>query len=355
MTRFTDALDLAFTAQSKGCLIFGSPFSALVLEAMQADAREGGVYARLMQPFRNLELDGVMQAAAPLRPLGWLHALVLKGRAPDLAALYPPNPAPDPQVLRAEIVRLATELYDEAEAFLISPPQTNEVRRTLCLLPGFTTIAAETGLPLRTFEIGASAGLNLNWDRFHYQLGEDGQWGDPESAVHIAGDWQGPPPPLNPVQVIARRGCDIAPVDVRDTDQALRLQAFIWADQSERMARLRGAVTVAIAHGALPEQADAADWVEANVQPQEGVATVLYHSVMWRYMPDATRARIAAHMARMAETATQQAPLAWLSMEPPPHMSTKMDLELTLWPNGGLRRLAQVHPHGSAVDWSPEG
>ncbi len=355
MTSFTDALDLAFTAQSRGCVIFGSPFSALVLEAMQADARQGGVYARLMQPFEDLDLDGVMQAAAPLRPLGWLHALVLKGRAPRLARLYPPNPAPDPEALRAEIVRLAGDLYEEAEAFLTSPPQTNEVRRTLCLLPGFTTIAAETCLPLRTFEIGASAGLNLNWDRFHYRLGEAGQWGDPASPVQISGDWTGAPPPLGPVEITTRRGCDIAPVDVRDTDQALRLQAFIWADQTERMVRLRAAMALAIDQSALPEQADAADWVEANLRPQKGVTTVLYHSVMWRYMPEATRARIAAHMAKMGEAAAPDAPLAWLSMEPPPHMSTRMDLELTLWPKGGLRRLAQVHPHGAAVDWSPEG
>lgn len=352
MEPISDALDQSFNAQIKGCTIFGSPFSALVLEAIQADARIGGPYARLLQPFNGLDLSGAMQAAAALRPLGWLHALVLKGRAPKLAAMYPPNPEPDPAHLRAEITRLAHERFDDAAAFLTSPPQTNEVRRTLCLLGGFTTIAAETGLPLRTFEIGASAGLNLNWDRFFYRLGDLATWGDSDSPVVIDGAWTGPPPPLNPVQVVERRGCDIAPVDVRDTDQALRLQAFVWAGQEDRMARLRAAIGVAIARGALPEQADAAQWVEQNVRPEPGVATVLYHSVMWQYMPLETRQRITDHMARMGKLATKEAPLAWLSMEAPARMSVKMDLDLTLWPNGERRRLAQVHPHGSAVDWS---
>jgi hypothetical protein len=61
--------------------------------------------------------------------------------------------------------------------FMSHEPQTNEVRRSAVLLPGFLTIAAETGLPLRILELGASAGLNQLWDRRHYRLGEIGEWG----------------------------------------------------------------------------------------------------------------------------------------------------------------------------------
>ena len=349
-------LEQIFFGQARVSRTMGSPFSAAVLEVMLADLQAGGVFAEVLEPFAGLDLNGQIDAATPIRPLGWAHFMALGGEASALSALYPPNVTEaDPDALAAVLIPLARARQAELSAFIASPPQTNEVRRTLCLFGGFATVAAETGLPLRCLEIGASAGLNLNWDRFHYRLGEAGQWGDPASPVQISGDWTGAPPPLGPVEITTRRGCDIAPVDVRDTDQALRLQAFIWADQTERMVRLRAAMALAIDQSALPEQADAADWVEANLRPQKGVTTVLYHSVMWRYMPEATRARIAAHMAKMGEAAAPDAPLAWLSMEPPPHMSTRMDLELTLWPKGGLRRLAQVHPHGAAVDWSPEG
>ena len=46
-------------------------------------------------------------------------------------------------------------------------------------------MAKETGLPLRTFELGASAGLNLYWDRYAYQLGGAGVWGDATSPVKL--------------------------------------------------------------------------------------------------------------------------------------------------------------------------
>ncbi len=67
------------------------------------------------------------------------------------------------------------------------PPQTNEVRRSALLLPGFIEIARKTGLPLRLLEIGASAGLNQVWDEYRYtyrgRQGDD-TWGksDAEST-----------------------------------------------------------------------------------------------------------------------------------------------------------------------------
>ena len=45
------------------------------------------------------------------------------------------------------------------------------------LLGGFLEVAHRTKLPLRILEVGASAGLNLNWDRYRYES-TDGAWGD---------------------------------------------------------------------------------------------------------------------------------------------------------------------------------
>lgn len=42
-----------------------------------------------------------------------------------------------------------------------------------------------------------------------------------------------------------RRGCDLCPVDVNDERAALRLQSFVWPDQTERLQRLRAAMEVA--------------------------------------------------------------------------------------------------------------
>ena len=130
--------------------------------------------------------------------------------------------------------------------------------------------------------IGASAGLNTIWDRYHYRLGAVG-WGDPQSPVSLAPGWEGPSPPVDvPLRVIERHACDIALIDLEDPAQRLRLRAYIWADQRERLSRLESAIDLARAHGPRVDQADAADWIRAKLrEPAARVATVFYHSVMW--------------------------------------------------------------------------
>ena len=227
------------------------------------------------------------------------------------------------------------------------------MRRSLCLIGGFLTVARETGLPLRCLEIGASAGLNLNWDRYAYDLGPLGAWGDPASPVRIDGEWTGEAPPFDVAcEVAERAGCDRAPVDVADADQALRLQAYIWADQPERLARLRGAITLARRFTPALEAEDAGVWSRRMASPRPGLATVLFHSVVWSYLPHETREGVRQAIRAAAAEARPDRPFAWLKMEPvSADPAAPMDLRLTLWPGGAERYLARVHPHGANVSW----
>ncbi len=236
------------------------------------------------------------------------------------------------------------------QAFLASPPQTNEVGRSGVLLGGFACIANVTGLPLRTLEIGASAGLNLIWDQYRYTIGS-AAWGDPASPVHLAPEWAGPLPPLSATLSVAwRAACDIAPIDIADAGQRLRLQAYVWPDQRDRLMRLVAAISLAREAGHRVVQADAATWLRDHLAaPQPGLATILYHSIMWQYMPEATQSAITALMQAAGGRATRQAPLAWLRYEPPPG-GGEPELRLTTWP-GGEQRLAIAHPHGRTVTW----
>ena len=219
------------------------------------------------------------------------------------------------------------------------------------LVGGFLQIAKETGLPLRLLEIGASAGLNAIWDRYSYQLGAVG-WGDPKSAVRIAPTWEGPSPPIDAsMRVIARRACDISPIDLEDAAQRLRLRAYVWPDQHERLLRLENAVDLARAYGPGVERADAAQWVRTKLrEPAAACATVLYHSIMWQYMPPETQADIRASLEDAGGRATSAAPLAWLRFEPL-HSESPPELRMTLWPGAREVRLAVAHPHGSSVRW----
>lgn len=341
----------ALLLQSKACAYLGSAFHAELLNCAAADLEAGGAVTPLLAPWANADPKAIMAAAVPLRLLGALHDVVLSGEDPALSAAYPrPGQTADAQIAWREAARAIVEREAQLAAFMQHEPQTNEVRRSACLLGGFLTIAQETGLPLRCFEIAASAGLNLSWDKYSYSLG-DAAWG-PESPVQLPTDWSGPLPPLNAeIAVIERGACDRRPVDLTDPVQRRRLLAYVWPDQFERLDRLRAAVDLALAMGTTVETADAVAWTERTAGPSPGAATVIYHSVFWQYMPAESQTALRKTIEHLGARATAQAPLAWLRMEPPPENMAGMEVRLTLWPGGEERVLADVHPHGASVRW----
>ena len=336
-----------FHAQAAACARLGSPFTAALLELVAERLDEAGALGRAV-----LGWPGDPKAdALALRVAAGLHALALSGAAPELAAAFPGGaPAADPAALGPALTR-AFETHAAAIAdFLRRPPQTNEVGRSAVLLGGFLTVAAETGLPLRLLEIGASAGLNLIWDAYGYDLA-GAAWGPPDAPVRLRPQWQGALPPLLSVAIAGRRGCDRAPIDPRVAEGRLRLRAYIWPDQAERGRLLEGALDLAAERGVRVERADAAAWAEARLRKRApGAVAVLYHSIVWQYLPADRQRRIAAAIERAAAAATSACPLAWLRMEPAPD-PRHTELRLALWPGGHERLLAHADYHGRWVRW----
>ena len=357
-----DAIIDAFREQSGACGALGSPFTAALLgraaDALTAD-REASSGP-----------DGTAPTLGPLAPLlaGWsgdpragalpirfaaaLHALVLSGRAPALATRFPPRSTVfDASADWARIEREIVAHRPFIAAWLASPPQTNEVGRSAVLLGGFLTLARRMARPLELLEIGASAGLNQAWDRFHYRLGE-AEWGDADSPVSLAPCWEGPAPPIEtPCAVVARAACDLAPIGLEDPAQKLRLRAYVWPDQQARLLRLDAAIGVARAAQVAVERSDAADWLERCLARRApGACTVVVHTIVWQYLARGTRQRIRALLAEVGERATPLEPLAWLRFEfvdpdgPP-------QLLLDCWPGQRGERLATAHPHGQWVRW----
>lgn len=340
----------ALTFQAKACEMMGSPLTALLLDRIAADYKAGGVTRAMLSGW---ETRAPRDAVLSLRLVGGLHYRVLTGRAPALAAYYPSVGGTfrgDGLWDTAEAVLRAEAPF--FEAFLRNTPQTNEVRRTGVLIGGFLTIAKETGLPLRCLEVGASAGLNLNWDRFRYDFGNGRTWGDPASPVFINADWRGRAPhPEVSVTVADRAGCDISPIDLSHHDASLRLKSYVWPDQTERFRMLDGALAMANRYPPPLETADAGEWVARQVAvPRPGVATVVYHSIAAQYFSPETKAALHAALTHAGERATPEAPVAWLRMEAP-DLAVLPDVTLTLWPGGEERLLGQAHPHGAFVHW----
>src|SRR5262249_2070268 len=153
--------------QAGYCDALGSPLWANMMRHAARDIDDGGLVGRLLGDWEG----DLKQGALPLRFFGGVHYLALSGRAPDLAAHLPstggrPGSEPWPVIIAA--IEANQSLLADTMA---SPPQTNEVARSAVLVGGFLRVAARTGLPLRIREVGASAGVNLCWDRYAYELG----------------------------------------------------------------------------------------------------------------------------------------------------------------------------------------
>jgi hypothetical protein len=348
----TQPLIRALEIQAEVCAGFGSAFSAGILRKAATEAKAGGPVGALFAPWADVGTRELFADAVPMRLLGALHDLALSGTAPGLAAAYPGDDRTgDVEQAWLEIERLIDLEAIGLAAFMNHEPQTNEVRRSCCLLPGFLTIAGETELPLRCLELGASAGLNQLWDRYRYEFGAAGAWG-PDSTVILDTEWRGATAPLDTkVSVIERGACDRKPVDIEDPIARRRLEAYIWADQRERLARLAAAIDVCRAAKVRVEAADAVAWVRRMGGPRQDVATVIFHSVFFQYLPASSQGALVEAISALGAKAQDNAPLAWLRMEPPPDNLAAMELRLTMWPSGEERILANVHPHGAWVEW----
>jgi hypothetical protein len=284
----------------------------------------------------------------PARLCAGLHFLARIGRAPELARLYPPARLPDAETLWAALAPVLAGQSDALLPWLDHPPQTNEVARSAVLMAGMLVIAEGFGLPLRLFEFGSSAGLNLILDRYAYDLGGI-ETGDLGSPLRLRPEWHGAPPPSAKVEVASRRGVDLHPIDVRADGE--RLLAYVWPGHEDRRRRLEQALAIAVIDPPLVEQGDAADWL-AQLLPKAagpGAVRTIFHSVAYQYFPSAVQNRIARLIEQLGAASTPQAPLAWLRYEQQPG-EPGQSLRLRTWP-GEEVHLAWAHAHGARVEW----
>ncbi|MFI6261351.1 DUF2332 domain-containing protein [Micromonospora sp. NPDC051006] len=338
--------------QARACAAMAAGRYADLLSRTAADVRAGGLFAEVLAGY----LDAPFGAAVPLRLLGGVHALVLTGRAPELAAFYPSaggRQAPgDADACWDAFRAVVATQRDTVRDWLRRPPQTNEVGRANLLVAGLLHALGEVGgRPVRLVELGASAGLNLRADLFRVEA-PGWAWGPADSPVRLPDAWRdGTPDWLRAaaaaypeLTVLERLGCDLTPLDPTSEDGALALRAYVWPEHTDRAARLAGALTLARRVPARMTAMGAADFL-AGIDPRPGTLTVVWHSVMRQYVQADEWARVSTELDRLAAAADADAPVAHLLFEPDLLDARHFQLHARI-NTAPPQLLAEAHPHG---------
>lgn len=339
----------AFRTQALACDALGSPMYAELAARCAQDIEAGGPVREVLAGHE----DDPGPSALALRLLGSVHRLVLERRADGLALFYPSVGGAWGLARGWSAFReLVAGRPDAVREWLDRPPQTNEVGRAAAIYGGLLHLPR--GLPLRLFEIGSSAGLNLLADRYGYRDQHGETFGDAHGALVIEGAWAGRRlDPWQTMRIVGRVGSDLRPVDPGSTEGRLALTAYVWPDQRERLDRLRAAFQVADRHPAEVMRSDACAFLDA-LGLREGTTTVAYHSVMWQYLSAADQAHARARLEDLGGAATRSARLAHLRLEPArraPGREHEFLVSLTTWPGGDSRVLGSAHPHGVPTTW----
>jgi hypothetical protein len=293
----------------------------------------------------------VLEDALPLRFAGGLHWLHLAGLETRLRPVYAGDVS-DQRLVDALVLAVLADHDAVLLPWFDSPPQTNEAGRSASFMAGLAWLSGRVGPRFELNELGASAGINTMMERYAYRLGGVA-YGPQGSPMQIEPEWRGPPPPDAPVDIVCIQGCDQGPIDLSDPAAALRVKAYVWPENHERLARMDAAILLAGEKAPDVVAMDAADWVaERLAAPQEaGVTRVIHHSIVWQYIPAERRVAITSAIEAAGAAATAERPLAWMMLETN-RATFRHELTVRYWPgDGDAVLLGEAQAHGAWVEW----
>jgi hypothetical protein len=363
--------------------------------------RDGAArYARICEgvasdePLLELVAEAPPSQRRPNILLAAVHFLLLSGVDDPLAAYYPtvlawrgadpaaarPLAAADPfPPFAAFCTRHGSTI---AQLVATRATQTNEVGRCTAIFPALSAIASRAKAPIAVVDLGASAGLNLLFDRYAYDYGDGtGPVGDAGSPVLLhcelrdgeprAGEPRvGRRPPTAVPTVAARVGLDRRPVDVHDDDEALWLLACQWPDHLDRFDTARRALSLARSISDLPvvRRGDAVqDLASVVASLPAGAHVCVLHSWVAAYFTPKEQRALGDAVASVASTR----PVSWLFAEapyevpalpvpPPAGEKVRGATAVVLVEQGpgsqrAAWRLADMHSHGRWLHWYGTG
>ncbi len=342
-----DAIDV----QARACLSLGSTMYHDLLLSIRSDYLASGITYKLLHGVSERPLHD----ATPLRLLGALHRIVLKGLDPHLAQHYESVGGSPSLTLSTDALAAIESHFDEVSLALHQHVQTNEPGRSLCHLAVSHWLSH---LGIRKFallEVGASAGLTMSFDRYRITT-PFGVVGNATSSLELPNSWVEEDFPFHhdPAQCVARRGVDVSPIDVTTDDGVYKLLSFVWPDQHERLGRLRAAIEITRVAPHSIDTASVDTWLPQQLHSHRAQPTMVFHSIVWQYLGPRVQNTMRDALASYGKTASSDTPLLWVRMEPAGHVA---DIQATIWdgsPQPQQWHLGTIGYHGQSLRWKSQ-
>ena len=278
--------------------------------------------------------------------------LLLKKSDSELVGYYP-SMCPDPRPVNESFPIFKSFCLDhraEIEHILRTRlVQTNVIRRSSYLYPDFCLISnLAAGRPLSILEIGASAGLNLMWDKFAYNYGDGEIRGVKNSQVMVRSSFRGNVQPAFPDEIPtieSRMGIDLNVINLRDQNERLWLRSLIWPEHTERIEIQERAIELFLNDPPKMVNGDAVKLLPQLLQdtPSGGVACV-FHTHVANQIPKEGKMRLFDNFEEYGQRHDVF------------HLFNNIgdsDLHLEYYLNGEKRRIdvAKIDGHARWIEW----
>lgn len=255
---------------------------------------------------------------------GAVHQLLLSGAEHRLRDYYPSiagAAALDPaQAGPAFLDFCRQHRAPLAELIASRLVQSNVLRRAIALRFALWAIGRQCDGPVHLIEVGASAGLLMNVDRYRFKIGGRA-FGRPDAPVVLDSLWRSEDavPDLDDVpEIIGKTGIDLRPIDLADPSERLWLRALVWPEQRSAAALLDAAIDDARQERPAVIAGDAIDVCPAlDRELPAGRTRVVFHAATRMHVPAERRERFD----QAVDALGARGPLYHVWLEPPdaPH------------------------------------
>src|SRR5262245_31351963 len=335
------------------------PYSPLYAAIARSVAEDRALLGRVID-------DTPPEVHMPLALMAAGHDLVLRWADHPLTAVYERAAVgeadADARVQFADFCEANwPEIVDLLQARRV---QTNECGRSAAIALALAKVADLHGTPDALIDAGASAGLNLLYDRYHLDYGPLGSFGDPSSRVRVPCEVQTAdhPLPASLPDIRQRVGLDRNPLDVRREDDRRWLLACVWPDTG-RLQRTADALDIAAHHPPDVRPGDMVGDLAATIDQVDGGGLVC---VLTSWAAGYLSGRQRETFAEVLDDAGRRRDVVWLSLEgagvvrlfEQPRDPGTFEIAASVIGAVRFRRgtregrpLGLVHPHGKSVAW----